>query len=208
MATILYGRDLSPFARRVAVWAALQGVALERRPLMVNGPDFETLKTVNPMGRVPILMTEDGEALIETAAIIDFLEEQAPAEAKLIPVSGAPRREVLQTMAYGHNTVEKGVALVYEKNRRPEEFQWPEWRARLEGQITGGLDEMESRAPADGFAGGDRPNGADVCLTLARDFIQATNPYLLDQGYPKLTALAARCNAMAEFGASNPTAPA
>lgn len=206
MARILYGRDLSPFVRRVAVWAALQGLELERKPLMVNGPDFEALKQVNPMGRVPILVTEDGEALIETAAILDWMEENAAPEARLIPASGPARRAAMQVMAFAHSTVEKGVALVYEKNRRPEEFQWPEWRARLEGQIAGGLAELEGRAPESGFHGGDRPDGADICLTLARDFIRATNPYLLDPGYPKLEALADRCDALPEFAASNPAA--
>ena len=65
MATILYGRDLSPFARRVAVWAALQGVALERRPLMVNGPDFETLKTViaKLQNDTPLYLKKKAQAL-------------------------------------------------------------------------------------------------------------------------------------------------
>lgn len=208
MATILYGRDLSPFARRVAIWAALQGLALERRPLMVNGPDFETLKTVNPMGRVPILVPEDGEPMIETAAILDWMEEQAAPDARLIPAAGKARRDVMQAMAYAHSTVEKGVALVYEKNRRPEEFQWAEWRTRLEGQIAGGLDVLEARAPEAGFHGGARPDGADVCFAIARDFIRATNPHLLEPGYPKLNALADRCNALPAFGASNPAAAA
>ena len=48
---ILYGRDLSPFVRRIAIWCALQGRELERRPLMVSGPDFEELKGLNPVGR-------------------------------------------------------------------------------------------------------------------------------------------------------------
>jgi glutathione S-transferase len=41
---ILYGRNLSPYARRVAIWCALQGRDIERRELMVAGPDFEEIK--------------------------------------------------------------------------------------------------------------------------------------------------------------------
>ena len=44
MEMILYGRNMSPFVRRVAIWCALQGRQIERRELMVSGPDFEEIK--------------------------------------------------------------------------------------------------------------------------------------------------------------------
>jgi glutathione S-transferase len=206
MPMILYGRNLSPFARRVAIWCALQGREVERRPLTVAGEDFEKLKEINPVGRVPILVPEDGEPMIETSAIIDWLEDTAPEGRRLIPATGDARRKVMQEMAFGNSVVEKGVALVYEKNRRPEEYQWADWRARLEGQIAGGLAELEARAPEDGWLGGEAPNGADICFVIAHDFIKATNPYLLDAGYPKLKALAGRADSHAAFSETDPTA--
>lgn len=204
MTMILYGRDLSPFARRVAIWCALQERELERRPLTVAGEDFDKLKAINPVGRVPILVPEDGEPLIETAAIIDWLEETAPADRRLIPGGGPERRKVMQGMAFGNSVVEKGVALVYEKNRRPEEFQWPEWRARIEGQIAGGLEALEARIPESGWMGGANPDGADVCAAIAHDFLAVTNPHVLEGGYPRLKALAARAAEHPAFAASKP----
>lgn len=204
MSMILYGRNLSPFARRVAVWCALQGRAVERRPLMVSGPDFETLKTLNPLGRVPVLTTEDGAHLVETAAIIDWLEDTAPPEARLLPATGPARRDALQQVALGNGVAEKGVALVYEKNRRPEPYQWADWRARLEGQIAGGLAAIEAACPADGWLGGDRPGAGDVVFAIAHDFIRATNPHLLEPGFPRLAALAARAAQMPAFAGSAP----
>lgn len=204
MTMILYGRDLSPFARRVAIWCALQGRELERRKLTVGGPDFEALKEINPVGRVPILIPEDGEPLIETAAIIDWLEDTAPEGKRLVPAAGAPRRAVMQAMAYGNSTVEKGVALVYEKNRRPEQYQWSDWRERLEGQISGGLSWLDARAPEQGWLGGEAPNGADVCFVIAHDFLRATNPYLLEGLYPRLSAFAERADAHPAFSETRP----
>ncbi len=201
---ILYGRDLSPFVRRVAIWCALQGRAVERKPLMVTGEDFETLKGFNPLGRVPILRLDDGTTLIETFAIVDWLEDTAPESARLLPASGVARRDAMQELAYANSTVEKGVALVYEFNRRPEEYRWPDWKARLEGQLAGGLKALEAHAPESGWLGGDRPGAGDIGFVVAHDFIKASNPYMLEPGYPKLAALAERANALPEFGESQP----
>lgn len=204
MSLILYGRSLSPFARRVEVWCALQGREVERRRILVSGEDFETLKGLNPVGRVPVLVTEDGAHLIETQAIIDWLEDTAPEGRRLLPRTGPARRDAMQEMAFGNSVAEKGVALVYEKNRRPEEFQWPEWRARLEGQIAGGLAAIEAHAPDDGWLGGEGPGAGDVACVIAHDFLATTNPHLLDAGYPKLKALAERAHALPAFAETMP----
>jgi glutathione S-transferase len=195
---ILYGRNMSPFARRVAVWCTLQGRELERRKLTVAGEDFEKIKALNPVGRVPVLVLDDGAVLIETSAIIDWLEETAPEGRRLLPASGLARRDALQLIACANSTAEKGVALAYDKNRRPPELHWPEWVARLEGQITGGLAALEAQAP-DGWFGGDAPNGADIAFVIAHDFIMATNPHLLEGKFPKLSAMAERAQALPAF---------
>ncbi|WP_339947385.1 glutathione S-transferase family protein [uncultured Albimonas sp.] len=206
MSLILYGRMLSPFARRVAIWCQLQNRAYESRPLMVNGPDFEELKKINPLGRVPILVTEDGDTLIETAAITDWLDDTAPEALRLVPATGAARREVLQGVAYANSTVEKGVSLVYDKNRRPPELHWSEWIERLEGQITAALGVLESKAPTEGWLGGDRPNAADVAFVIAHDFIKATNAYLVEGKFPRLAAMSAMAADVEAFTATAPAA--
>ena len=204
MSLILYGRNMSPFARRIAVVCALQGREVERRKWLVSGEDFEKLKALNPVGRVPALTLEDGETLIETFAIFDWLEETAPEGLKMLPPSGAPRRKMLQELAHANGVAEKGVALVYEKNRRPEQHHFPDWIARLEGQIRGALAALEAHAPAEGWLGGDRPMVSDVAFAIAFDFITATNPHLLEQDLPKLKALADRARALPAFADTLP----
>ncbi len=202
---ILYGRDLSPFTRRVAVWCALQGRTPIRRPLKVVGDDFETLKGVNPVGRVPILQLDDGTALIETFAIVDWLEDTAPVQDKLLPETGIRRRTALQEIAYANSVAEKAVALVYEHNNRPEQYRWPEWRARLEGQIAGGLRAMEAHAPEEeNWLGGAAVYGGDIAFVCAYDFVEATNPHLLAPGYDKLAWMSERANQMPAFADSRP----
>ena len=76
---ILIGMFDSPFVRRVAVSMHLLGIAFEHRNWSV-GKDFELIRQFNPLGRVPILVQPDGETLIESAAILDLLDEYAGPE--------------------------------------------------------------------------------------------------------------------------------
>ena len=207
---ILYGRNLSPFTRRVAIWCALQGRDIERRELMVAGPDFEEIKANNPVARVPILVLDDGARLIESFAICDYLDETAPNGTRLVPERGAARLACLQRLAVGQSTAEKAVAMVYERNRRPEELHWRDWQARVAGQIQGGLAELDRAAPGPeanrGWSGEDGPDGGDIAAIIAYQFVEATNPWLLEPGYPRLAALVERGMEIEAIAATKPAA--
>ena len=70
---------------------------------------------LNPLRRVPTLVTDDGEALIESAAILDWVDEQAGREKALIATSGIPRRTTLRICALASGLADKAVSLVYER---------------------------------------------------------------------------------------------
>ncbi len=203
---ILYGRNLSPFARRVAIWCALQGRKVERRELMVAGPDFEEIKAHNPVVRVPILILDDGTHLIETFAICDYLDETAPNGTRLVPERDVARMACLRRLAVANSTAAKAVALVYERTRRPEEFHWRDWQARVAGQVQGGLAELDRVAPGEGWSGSDGPDGGDIAAIIAFQFVEATNPWLLEPGYPRLAALADRGMGLEPIAATKPVA--
>ncbi len=201
---ILYGRNLSPFARRVAIWCALQGREVERRELTVMGEDFEKIREVNPVARVPALVLDDGTKLIEAWAICDWLEETAPEGRRLTPEHGAARMDCLQRLALASATAEKAVAMVYERNRRPEELHWHDWQKRVAGQVQGGLAELDARVPGEGWSGARGPDGGDIGAVIAYQFVEATNPWLLEPGYPRLKALAERGMAIDVIAATKP----
>jgi glutathione S-transferase len=205
---ILYGRNLSPFTRRVAIWCALQGRKVERRELMVAGADFEEIKAHNPVARVPILVLDDGTHLIETFAICDYLDETAPNGTRLVPERGAARMACLRRLAVANSTAEKAVAMVYERNRRPEEFHWRDWQARVAGQVQGGLAELDRVVPGPGANGGwsgeDGPDGGDIAAIITYQFVETTNPWLLEPGYPRLAALAERGMEIEAIAATKP----
>jgi glutathione S-transferase len=203
---ILYGRNLSPYTRRVAIWCVLQGREVERRELMVSGPDFDEIKAHNPVARVPILILNDGTHLIETFAICDYLDETAPNGTRLIPDRGAARMECLRRLAVANSTAEKAVAMVYEKNRRPGELHWRDWQDRVAGQIQGGLAELDKVVPTEGWSGANGPDGGDIAAIIAYQFVENTNPWLLEPGYPRLAALTERGMAIEAIAATKPPA--
>src|SRR6202167_3570559 len=95
---ILIGMFDSPFVRRVAVSMNLLEIPFEHRNWSV-GKDFELIRQFNPLGRVPALVLADGESLIDSAAILDFLDDSVGPERALLPRPGKERRDALRVVA-------------------------------------------------------------------------------------------------------------
>src|SRR6202035_504560 len=144
---ILIGMFDSPFVRRVAVSMNLLGVAFEHRNWSV-GKDFELIRQLNPLGRVPILVQPDGETLIESTAILDLLDEYVGPERALLPRSGKGRREALRILAVATGAAEKGGTQVYETVFRPPEKRYRPWMERCHTQMHAALAEVNRLAQA------------------------------------------------------------
>ena len=80
---ILIGQFDSPFVRRVGIAMRLYGLAFEHRPWSTFG-EGEKIAPFNPLRRVPTLVLDDGEALIESTAILDHLDELVGADKAMI----------------------------------------------------------------------------------------------------------------------------
>ncbi len=78
----LIGQYDSPFVRRVAIAMRLYGIAFEHKPWSTFG-EGDTIAPYNPLRRVPTLVLDNGEALIESSAILDHLDETARVQGKL-----------------------------------------------------------------------------------------------------------------------------
>ncbi|MGH7003931.1 MAG: glutathione S-transferase family protein [Alphaproteobacteria bacterium] len=199
----LIGRNLSPYTRRVAIAMNMLGVRHERDYLTPwNEAQAKDIRAQNPLTRVPILVLDDGETLIESGAMLDHLMEGAGPRKALIPPAGKPRRECLRIMALGTGVLDKGVAAFYERTKRPAEKVCKEWHDHLSSQVAGGLKSLEAQ-PMNPWFGGQKMTMADVTAAVAVSFVKRTNPALFPEGaYPKLEALAAKCEAMPEFKSS------
>src|SRR6201995_317752 len=137
----LIGQYDSPFVRRVAIALRLYGLAFEHRPWSTFG-DADKIAPYNPLRRVPTLVLDDGEVLIESTAILDHLDETVGPSRAMIAESGPRRREALKVCALATGLGDKAVSLVYERLLHRE--QSDVWMKRCEIQIAGVFDALET----------------------------------------------------------------
>src|SRR6187402_1308085 len=185
---ILIGQYDSPFVRRVAIALRLYGLPFEQRPWSTFG-DAEKLAAFNPLRRVPTLVLDGGEVLIESTAILDYLDELVGPDKAMIAESGAARRHALKICALGSGLGDKAVSLIYERVLRKEQLKL--WVERCQAQIGGVLDvlEQERAAVKTPFWLGERIGHADIMVACALRFTGEAHPALFTPArYPALSA--------------------
>ena len=196
---ILIGQYDSPFVRRVGIALHLYGIAWEQRPWSTFG-DAERLAALNPLRRVPTLVLDDGEVLIESGAILDHLDELVGPAAALLPATGAARRRALHTCALATGLADKAVSLLYERLLHAEASDV--WTARCRAQVDGVLDalERERAGLATPWWFGARVGHADIAVACALRFTaEAHGEAFAATARPALAAIGLRpCPAVAQ----------
>ncbi len=203
----LIGGFGSPFVRRVAVSLNFLGFDWEQEAISAfDNPD--PVKKHNPLVRVPTLVLDDGEALIESYAILDALDDMVGDAKRLIPAGGSERRAIMQLTAVGTGTMDKAVWAYYEGRFHPAEKVHEPWVEHNEGQVLGGLGYLDTCAEKAGdgwLAGSDRISQADITAAVAIGFANRVRPNLgVLEKFGNLAAFAARCEAMGEFSSVTP----
>jgi len=196
---ILIGQYDSPFVRRVAIAAHLYGMAYEHRPWSVWA-DADRLAQINPARRVPTLILDDGEVLMDSATILDALDDMVGPGRALAPRSGPERRRCLRICALCASVGEKAVSLLYEGVLHDSPS--PIWLDRCRAQIRDALDALEQeRALGPGpYWMGDAISHADIVTACVARFVREAHGELFAEArYPSLAALARRCEALEPF---------
>jgi glutathione S-transferase len=197
---ILVGQYDSPFVRRVAVSLRVLGFAYEHDTRSVFG-DFDSMRTTNPLGRIPSLVLDGGEVLIDSAAILDWLDQTVGPARALTPPAGPERQRALRLIAFATGVIDKFGAAAYERIIRPSAYRWPEWIARCRTQGQGALAALGAAAwPATAPL-----DQAAISAACAIRYVRLVDGDELPPGrYPTLDALSARCEARPEFKATYP----
>jgi len=198
----LIGQYDSPFVRRVAVSLTHLEVAFTRQPLSVF-TDAEALRRYSPLGRVPALLIEEGECLLDSGAILDYLDERVGAGRALLPADGPARRDALKTVALATGVCDKAVANLYEGRREASKIDQG-WMARTRGQLEGALAELERRTAAKPHP--ERLMQPDITVAVMLGFLRLYLPEVVPDGrYPALEAAAAAAEAQPAFVACRPS---
>lgn len=198
----LIGMFDSPFVRPVAVSAKLLGIPFEHLNWSV-GKDFDRIRQYSPLGRVPTLVLDDGEVLVECAAMLDYLDDRVGPERALLPPTGPERRTALRLMSFAYGAAEKAREEIVDRVFRPAEKRHAPWIERCRAQLRGALAEIERHAAqkrdAQWLVGG-RLTQADVYVSCIFTFLtEAVPDAFRPDDYPMLRAHVARVEAMPEF---------
>src|SRR5690349_15220938 len=100
---ILIGQYDSPFVRRVGIALTLYGMAFEHRPWSTFG-EADKIRPYNPLTRVPTLVLDDGDVLIDSTVILDYVDSLVPAEKRMLPSVEPARRRALKVATLGAHT--------------------------------------------------------------------------------------------------------
>jgi glutathione S-transferase len=181
----LFYQTHSPYARKVLVMAHEAGLAArlqvlhhETSPTRRNDHVF----AANPLGKVPVLITEDGVALFDSAVICDYLDglHEGP---RLIAAGGPARFRTLRLQALAQGIADAGIDLRWEEERRPVALRYP---ALAEGQrqkLTAAYDFLERELQFDGAL-----ELGQIALATALDWIVFRDLPDFRRGRPHLAA--------------------
>ncbi len=196
---ILIGQYDSPFVRRVGIALRLYEMPFEHKAWSTFG-DAAKVRAYNPLGRVPILVLDDGTALLESAAIIDYLDSQVPADKVLMPPNEPERHLALRRASLACGLADKAVSMFYELRLHAEPS--PTWIKRCQEQISGVLNALEVERAKDKLTYWFETDcgHADIAEVCALRFLSEAHPGMFEMTkYPALAKHATMLEALAVF---------
>lgn len=193
MTMVILGSPNSPYLRKTRIVAAEKGLEVEFRQ---NSPwTRDTLAPAyNPLGKIPVLILDDGQTLFDSRVIVDYLDRLAP-EPVLIPRDGPERTRVLRWEAMADGICDAAQAYFLDL-QYPEEQRRPGWMQRQQNKILPAVQAVANDLGKRAWCVGESLTLADAALICALDYLSFRLPEILDwrDAYPNLAAWADRMN--------------
>lgn len=189
----LIGMLDSPYVRRVAISSREWGIDFDHEALSVFR-HYADFKRVNPIVKAPTLILDDGQWLIDSTLIVDYLEAVAASKGlrSLMPTALADRVQALRVIGLSLAAGEKTVQIVYERELRPEAKQHAPWMTRVTEQLHAAYDALEAAVTKHPLADGDALMQDGITTAVVFRFTQHmlgdTVPGFRLEDYPTLTA--------------------
>ncbi|VCU71620.1 putative GST-like protein YibF [Pigmentiphaga humi] len=197
------GTPLSPFTWKVRIALAEAGVDC---PLAVHRPNLPDTQVpdFNPLGKVPVLVMDDGCTLFDSRVILDFLKALKPST-PLLPDDGPARVMVRRWEALADGICDSGVLLINELDRRAPAERSPWWIERQQGKMERAIDAMAEGIGQRRYGVGDGLTLADIACVAALVFVDTRFAQIAWRGrHPGLAAYADRHAQRAAFHAILP----
>jgi len=203
---LLIGVNRSPYTRRVAITLKLYDIPFRQDRLSGFGNRAEVYAW-NPLGRIPALVIDSGEALIDSGAIIDHLDEVYGRDRALTPSAGADRRVVLRVAALMMGACDKVLQAAYHRNHVPPEKQHQPWIDDCVAQVVNALAAVEAMIDPDNeYLLLGRLTQADVTAFVAERLVRK-GQFGIDtsERFPRLSALMGHLAALPAFASTEPS---
>lgn len=184
----LIGSNTSPYVRKVRVVMAEKRIDYQHVLEDVWAADSR-IQESNPLGKVPVLILEDGAAVFDSRVIVEFLDTLTPVH-RLIPPSGRPRIEVRTWEALADGVLDAAILIRLEQSQRTDIQRNSQWIARQMSKIEAGLRAMsEGLADKQWFCDG-KYSLADLAVGCALGYLDFRFAQLDWRGpYPNLQRL-------------------
>ncbi|HEV3397138.1 MAG TPA: glutathione S-transferase [Xanthobacteraceae bacterium] len=181
---ILRSSPASPFARKVRIAAALLGLD---RDVTIEPADTvepsDSLRRQNPLGKIPVLILDDGTALYDSPVILEYLDHRAGG-GHIIPAAPAARFAALCQEALCDGILDAAILRVYEGRWRPPEHHVAKWVEHQAGKMTRALAALEAEPP-----GLDTPpHVGQITAACALGYLDLRFEGMWRRDYPRLVA--------------------
>lgn len=199
----LVGPWVSGYTRRVGITLKLLNLPFEHLPYHAYR-EAERVKVFSPMARVPALQLDDGQVLIDSHAIVDYLDSIVPAGERLMPASGPERVRAMQWVGYGCACYDKVARYCDELMLRPEAHRLAHLQAGYRAQLESGLRVLEA-AQAHPWLLGSRISQADIMAVVVFQSASVVLPPTREsEAFPRLAALAQQAMQFTAFSSTLP----
>ena len=202
----LYSSPTSPYVRKVRIALVEKKIEcdlIDASPWVEDSP----VPQFNPLGKVPVLVLDDGTALYDSRVIVEYLDTVSPVS-RLIPEPNRQRIAVRRWEALADGICDAAVAMVREK-LRPAKQQSPDALARNHDKVVRGVQALAIELGEEAWCNGEGYSLADIATGCALAYLDLRHPTIdWRADYPNLLKLFDKLAKRASFAETAPPPPA
>jgi len=194
----------SPYVRKVRIALAEKRIEYA---LVLDSPSMpgNAVADFNPLGKIPVLVLDDGTALFDSRVIVEYLDTVSPVS-RLIPEPSRQRIAVRRCEALADGICDATAAIVLER-RRPVQQQSREWIERQQRKVVLGVAELARDLGEKPWCSGDGYSLADIAAGCALGYLDLRQPELAWRvDYPNLVRLSEKLATRPSFADTVPPA--
>jgi glutathione S-transferase len=174
----------SPFGRKARIAASVLGfdgkIKVEEASTQ---DDKDPLPQQNPLGKIPVLILDDGSTLFDSPVVLEYLDVLAGG-GKIVPKDTTARFNALRLQALADGILDAGILIVYEGRYRPPEMAVKGWLDRQSGKIARALAALEQAPPSFDSP----PNVGQITLACALGYLDFRFKGEWRKSHPRLVA--------------------